>query len=111
MRHGSGKVVMSLSKDDSTKIWEAVENRMFIFRRCGSKADGFSDNLALFNSINQKLVHPAGVNLRHIPIKIYLPAASVEDSTGNPTPGHLRVVQSLVTPSLSSREFVFKDGL
>jgi autophagy-related protein 5 len=27
LRNGSGKVVMSLSKDDSTQLWEAVQNR------------------------------------------------------------------------------------
>jgi autophagy-related protein 5 len=27
IRHGSGKVVMSLSKDDSTQLWDAVEKR------------------------------------------------------------------------------------
>lgn len=29
MRHGSGKVVMALSKEDSTQLWDSVEKREF----------------------------------------------------------------------------------
>jgi len=88
VRHGSAKVVMSLSKDDSTQLWEAVEQH----------------NFTRFNAVNQKLLRHPGANLRHIPIKIYLPAAATSDSTGSPNPGHLRVVQALVTPQISSRQ-------
>ncbi|KAF2405471.1 autophagy protein 5 [Trichodelitschia bisporula] len=86
LRHGSGKVIMSLSREDSTKLWLAVEQQ----------------NLAMFNSVNQKLLHPPGVSLRYIPLKVYLPAAAAVDSTDQPSPGHLRVVQSLVTPTIST---------
>jgi hypothetical protein len=27
VRHGSGKVVMALGKDDSTQLWESIEKR------------------------------------------------------------------------------------
>jgi hypothetical protein len=27
LRNGSGKVVMSMSKDDSTQMWDATQNR------------------------------------------------------------------------------------
>ena len=79
------------------------------------------DNLVLFNSVNSKLLDPPGSTLRNIPIKIYLPttAESGENSTQQiaeakdesqqqpptPTPGSIRVVQSLVpvmTPSSQS---------
>ena len=71
----------------------------------------------LFNSINTKLLNPPGLELRHVPIKIYLPTTTSTSSTaettipeeqegGNNTTtttnnnnnktGHLRVVQSLV---------------
>ncbi|KAI9673250.1 MAG: autophagy protein 5 [Trizodia sp. TS-e1964] len=77
LRNGSAKGIMSLSKDDSTKLWEAVQQH----------------DLLLFNSVNEKLLNPPGVKLRHIPLKIYLPSSAE---------GILKVVQSLVTPSVSS---------
>ncbi|KAI9693728.1 MAG: autophagy protein 5 [Bathelium mastoideum] len=54
LRNGSAKVVMGLSKDDSTALWESVEKH----------------NLPLFNSINNKLLNPPGSSMRHIPIKV-----------------------------------------
>lgn len=100
LRNGTGKTVMFLSKEDSTQLWNSVEQHDF----------------ALFNPINQKLLNPQGVNLRHMPVKLYLPhAASSSLNAVNETiqegkestPGSLRVVQSLITPSLSSRKHFF----
>ncbi|TLD39508.1 autophagy protein-like protein 5 [Venturia nashicola] len=84
VRHGSAKVVMALSKDDSTQLWDAVEKNDF----------------ARYSAVNQKLLNHPGAALKHVPIKVYLPAASSSDDTA----GHLRVVQSLVTPSISARQ-------
>lgn len=78
---------MSLNKEDSTQLWDAV------------KAHDFS----LFNPINQKLLNPQGVNLRHVPVKLYLPHASSETQE-EPVPGSLMVIQGLITPSLTSRK-------
>lgn len=87
LRNGTGKTVMSLSKEDSTQLWESVKQHSY----------------SLFNPINQKLLNPQGINLRHIPIKLYLPHASSEIHENEPAPGSLRVLQALVTPALSSR--------
>ncbi|MCJ1345487.1 autophagy protein 5 [Peltigera leucophlebia] len=86
---------MALSKDDSTRLWHAVEEQ----------------NFAVFSPISQKLLYAQGAPLRHIPLKIYLPssssspAAANEGSASSPTRpvsgGHLRVVQSLITPTAS----------
>jgi autophagy-related protein 5 len=78
---------MSLNKEDSTQLWDAVKSHDF----------------SLFDPINQKLLNPQAVNLRHIPIKLYLPHASSETQE-EPVPGSLRVVQTLVTASISSRK-------
>lgn len=60
------------------------------------------DDFAAFNAISKKLLYAQGTPLRHIPLKIYLPSSP---TASEPTSGHLRVVQSLVTPSLpGSRE-------
>lgn len=87
LRTGTGKTVMFLSKEDSTQLWDAVKKHDF----------------PLFSSINQKLLNPQGVNLRHLPVRLYLPHAASDTSMKEETsPGSLRVVQSLVTPNLSS---------
>jgi autophagy-related protein 5 len=88
IRHGSNRVVMSLSKDDATQLWQSVEQH----------------NLQLFDQVNKKLLHPPGVALRSIPLKVYLPSAALGDSTSTPAQGHLKVVQSLVLPHVSSRQ-------
>lgn len=86
LRNGTAKGIMSLSKDDSTKLWNAVQEHDF----------------DTFNPISKRLLYAQGAPLRHIPLKIYLPSSP---TAAEPTSGHLRVVQSLVTPSLSnSRE-------
>ena len=91
LRNGTAKVMMSLSKDDSTELWRSVQEH----------------DLALFNSINQKFLNPpAGSELRHVPIKIYLPSAgmSTSDAGNEPRMGTLKVVQSLVAPYLETGE-------
>jgi autophagy-related protein 5 len=103
---------MFLSKEDSTQLWESVKQH----------------NFSLFNPINQKLLNPQGAVLRHLPVRLYLPHAALSDAkpgvakteqTEKPqdgatdkakreekdvSPGSLRVVQSLITPSLTSRK-------
>jgi autophagy-related protein 5 len=103
---------MFLSKEDSTQLWESVKEH----------------NFSLFNPINQKLLNPQGATLRHLPVRLYLPHAASsevrsaekakqtekphnEDTTDKSKreekdipSGSLRVVQALITPSLTSRE-------
>ncbi|KAF1845794.1 autophagy protein-like protein 5 [Cucurbitaria berberidis CBS 394.84] len=88
LRTGTGKTVMFLSKEDSTQLWEAVKQHDF----------------ALYNPINQKLLNPQGVNLRHLPVRLYLPHAASDSLKEEASPGSLRVVQSLVPTNLSSRQ-------
>lgn len=86
LRTGTGKTVMFLSKEDSTQLWEGVKKHEF----------------ALYNPINQKLLNPQGVSLRHLPVRLYLPHAATEGVQEERAPGSLRIVQRLITPSLSS---------
>lgn len=87
LRNGTGKTVMFLSERDSTQLWDAVREH----------------NFSLYNPINQKLLNPQGTALRHVPIRIYLPHVANSSEQKETSPGSLRVVQSLVTPNLSSR--------
>lgn len=110
LRNGTAKGIMSLSKDDSTRLWTAVQDRMYIplfvhyiqTKLMGKKltqARHYLENFAVFSPISQKLLYAQGALLRHIPLKVYLPSSPTASS---PTAGsHLRVVQSLVTPTVS----------
>lgn len=88
LRNGTGRTIMSLSKDDSTKLWQAVEKH----------------DLPLFNSINHKFIHPPdGLALRHVPVKVYLPSAIRIDGS-NPARGTIKVVQGLFAPTSAMHE-------
>lgn len=93
LRTGTGKTVMFLSEKDSTQLWDAVKHHDF----------------SLYNPINQKLLNPQGASLRHLPVRIYLPHAADSSEQKTTVPGSLRVVQSLVTPNLSSRKCRIAD--
>lgn len=93
LRNGTGKVIMSLNRDDSTKLWDAVKQH----------------NFSIFNPIHGKLLNPQGVELRNIPMKLYLPHAPSDSTEEEPTPGSLRVLQAPVSPFLSSRTLPFEN--
>jgi hypothetical protein len=93
---------MSLGKEPSTQLWEAVENGAFCNSREVLVLTAFIGHLPMFVKVHEKLVRPVGEGLRHIPIKIYLP--SVDSGHQKSASGHLRVVQGLVAPFLSSRK-------
>lgn len=81
---------MSLSKSDSTQLWESIQTH----------------SLPAFRAINNKFLNTSGSALRHIPLRIYLPSAAPSADSQSipetPATGHIRVVQSLVTPTVSS---------
>ncbi|KAK0365421.1 Autophagy protein 5 [Friedmanniomyces endolithicus] len=94
VRNGTARTAMSLSKQDSNSLWQAVQ----------------SHDRALFNTINTKLLNPPGLELRHVPLKIYLPTSASRTTSapetipeeGTPTAGHIRVVQALIPIQQSS---------
>lgn len=88
LRNGTGKIMMSLSKDDSTKLWQAVQQH----------------NLSLFNTVNHKFLHPpGGLILRHVPMKVYLPSAA-RSQDADKVRATIRVVQGLLAPTLPTNE-------
>ncbi|KAJ8605005.1 hypothetical protein MRB53_041602 [Persea americana] len=60
IRNGTARAVMSLSKEDADSLWQSV--RMLDMQR--------------FNTIQNKLLSPPGIVIKHIPLKIYLPTAA-----------------------------------
>lgn len=62
----------------------------------------FADDMAAFNMVQSKLLASNGPPVRHIPVRVYLPAST---SASDVSMGHLKVVQALVTPTIpNSRE-------
>lgn len=111
LRNGTANAIMKLNTEDSTALWQAVVDRKccplppHAFTNQYSKVHyPCSDNLTQFASIYNRLV-PATSTLRHIPLRIYLPASDI-GAPSSPDPaslssirsGHLRVVQALVQP-------------
>ncbi|RMX81107.1 hypothetical protein D0868_16034, partial [Hortaea werneckii] len=95
IRNGTARTVMGLSMEDSEKLWRSVQTH----------------DLQLFNSVNIKLLNPPGMELRHVPVKFYLPTSSATDPAGADTileetkaSGHVRVVQSLIPLQLPSKQ-------
>lgn len=66
----------------------------------------FLDDLALYNSVHQKLLNIPGTGLRHVPLRVYLPSSDSEGEDHETTPGKVRVVQSLVAPMISSSKWL-----
>lgn len=77
---------MSLGKEATEQLWEAVKI-----------ADG-----EMYAAANSQLIHRKGESIRHIPIKLYLPGMSMDDSQGNMKAGHLQVLTALVMPKTST---------
>ena len=129
IRNGTARTVMGLSMDDSDKLWRSVQTRMWeplstSFSVCSvtwkeitnescfcADEKATTDDLQLFNSVNIKLLNPPGMELRHVPVKFYLPTSSATDPAGADTipeetkaAGHVRVVQSLIPLQLPSKQ-------
>jgi autophagy-related protein 5 len=110
---------MGLSKNDSDILWQAVQDRKFLLSSSisllASQKEWYTylrvlDNLARFNTINNKLLNPPGTPLRNIPIKIYLPITSPTPSSGAETEegivqASVRTVQGLIAPVSETRKF------
>lgn len=65
--------------------------------------------MPLFNSVNNKLLNPPGLELRHVPMKVYLPTSASQTASNTiaeetKQAGHIRVVQSLVPLQMPSRQ-------
>lgn len=111
IRNGTARTVMSLSKEDSDNLWLAVQTRKYLCEpeSLSLAANTSLDDLPLFNAINNKLLNPPGMELRHIPLKIYLPTSATQSASDaiaeeGKQVGHIRVVQALVTLQLPSKQ-------
>ncbi|KAJ5811935.1 hypothetical protein N7474_008236 [Penicillium riverlandense] len=78
LRNGTAKGIMSLSKEDSSGLWKAVEEV----------------NLSSFQRISNTLLPPPSQPFRNVPIRIFLPLPPDAET------GSLKVVQSPLPPSI-----------
>ncbi|KAH6674256.1 autophagy protein Apg5-domain-containing protein [Halenospora varia] len=85
IRYGTAQGIMSMSKDDSTQLWNAVQDNDF----------------TSFSRVQNILLNSARP-LKHIPIRIYIPSAP-SPNDDHPL-GSFKIVQTLITPKTQSRE-------
>ncbi|KAL1961556.1 hypothetical protein VTN77DRAFT_1618 [Rasamsonia byssochlamydoides] len=79
LRNGNAKGIMSLSKEDSSGLWKAVQEH----------------DLASYRRITNILL-PSSEPFRHVPVRFFLP---LPPDSGRPS---LKVVQSPLPPTISS---------
>ncbi|RKF60752.1 Autophagy protein 5 [Erysiphe neolycopersici] len=83
IRNGTAKGIMSMSKDDSTQLWNSVQDNDF----------------RAFHKIHQMLLNPP-TPLKHIPLRLYVP--SVPSATTGL--GSFKIIQTLIQPMTTSQE-------
>ncbi|PSR97000.1 autophagy protein Apg5-domain-containing protein [Coniella lustricola] len=88
VRNGNAKQIMSLSKEHTTALWNAVQD----------------NDYTAFAKVNVQLLNPS-TPLKHVPIRIYIPSSPPGSATASsgPAPGSFKVLQSLVSPCLPNR--------
>ena len=87
LRTGNAKTIMSMPLKDSEQLWEAVKQH----------------SLSLFNPINQKLLSPQGMDLRNVPLRLYVPHRAADITEEEPVAGSIRVVQTPIPLSMPTR--------
>ncbi|KAG8168833.1 hypothetical protein KVR01_001582 [Diaporthe batatas] len=89
VRNGNAKQIMSLSKEHTTALWNAVQD----------------NDYASFSKVNSHLLNPP-TQLKHVPIRIYVPSSPPDSSASgaaSAAPASFRVLQSLVPPRSANR--------
>ncbi|KAH8900982.1 hypothetical protein GQ53DRAFT_740131 [Thozetella sp. PMI_491] len=84
VRNGNAKQIMSLSKENTTALWNTVRDNDF----------------AGFTKVNSQLLN-APTSLRSVPIRVYIPSSP--PNLTDPAPGAFRVMQTLVQPRGANR--------
>ncbi|CZS90270.1 probable Autophagy protein 5 [Rhynchosporium agropyri] len=83
IRNGTAKGIMSMSKDNSTQLWNSVQD----------------NDLTAHLQITSILLNPA-TPLRNIPLRIYIPSSPTDSSPL----ASIKIIQALIPPRTPSRE-------
>ncbi|KAI1821508.1 autophagy protein Apg5-domain-containing protein [Xylaria intraflava] len=87
VRNGNAKQIMSLSKENTTALWNAVQDNDYVS----------------FNKINSRLLNTSR-EIKNIPLRVYIPTSPSDlASSGGSPAGAFRVVQSLIQPRVNDR--------
>ncbi|KAI1366165.1 autophagy protein Apg5-domain-containing protein [Xylaria arbuscula] len=87
VRNGNAQQIMSLSKENTTALWNAVQD----------------NDYTAFNKVNSRLLNTSR-ELRNVPIRIYIPSSPSEVAgSNNNSAGAFKVMQSLVPPKIDDR--------
>lgn len=116
VRNGNAKQIMSLSKEHTTALWNAVQDSKFHNAQREDAPIVLTlagvDDYASFSKINTQLLN-APTQLKHVPLRVYMPCSPPPggDSGGGggggggaSAQGSFKVVQSLVAPRLPNRK-------
>ncbi|KAK4179312.1 putative autophagy protein 5 [Triangularia setosa] len=92
VRNGNAKQIMGLSKDDSTALWNSVQDNDYV----------------PFSRINNRLLNTP-TPLKNVPIRIYIPSSPSRSSGGGGgggggDHGSFKVVQALIPPRHPNRK-------
>lgn len=123
MRNGNAQQIMSLSKENTTALWNSVKDSMLRLPHPSSPivmaslpllitmlADILtwlpcSDDYTAFNKVNTRLLN-ASRGLKNVPIRLYIPQSPDSTIPENASAaGSFKVVQSLVSPRANERKF------
>ncbi|KAI1104509.1 autophagy protein Apg5-domain-containing protein [Jackrogersella minutella] len=85
VRNGNAHQIMSLSKDHTTALWNAVQD----------------NDYASFAKVNSRLLNTSR-GLRNVPIRVYIPQSSDDPAAANQA-GSFKVVQALIQPRVNER--------
>ncbi|KAI8629931.1 autophagy protein Apg5-domain-containing protein [Xylariaceae sp. FL1651] len=86
VRNGNAQQIMSLSKENTTALWNAVQD----------------NDYTSFNKVNSRLLNTSR-GLKNVPIRVYIPTSPNDIAGGNSPAGAFKVVQSLVQPRINDR--------
>jgi len=87
IRNGTAKGIMSMSKENSTQLWNAVQDNDYI----------------AFARINNILLNPS-TPLKHIPLRIYIPSTPSSPTSTPDALGSIKIIQTLIPPYTERRE-------
>ncbi|RYP64924.1 hypothetical protein DL771_008556 [Monosporascus sp. 5C6A] len=84
VRNGNAQQIMSLSKENTTALWNAVQDNDYV----------------AFSKVNARLLNTSR-ELKNVPIRVYIPQSPERAADGQA--GSFKVVQSLVQPRVNDR--------